>query len=87
MTPNTTPVAPTPVGGSPAAIPPPIQQQFSKGQNITVPEGPNKAITNLKIGAVDPQNKTVTLNNPKNPNAPGLTYKQSDISNILGAKK
>jgi len=67
------------------SIPPNTQQQFTRGTTVTVPEGPGNVKTQLKINAVDPMNKTVTVVNPLKPNDPGLTYKQADFANVMAS--
>ena len=78
----------TQVNASPTinSIPPATQQQFTRGTNVTVPVGPGNVKTQLKINAVDSNNKTVTVTNPLRPNDPNLTYKQSDFANLVTPK-
>lgn len=68
-------------------ISPQTQQQFSKGAMVSLNAGPSNIKTQLKISAVDSNNKTVTLNNPLRPNDPGITYKQADLSNIMNGQQ
>lgn len=68
-------------------VAPQNQQQFSKGTMVSVNDGPSNVKTQLKITAVDSNNKTVTLNNPLRPNDPGITYKQADFVNILNRQQ
>ncbi len=70
-------------------INPAITQQLTKGSTLNaMPVGPGKTPTNLKITNVanDPD-KTITLANPQNPNAPGQAYKFKDLAQALADKQ
>jgi pSer/pThr/pTyr-binding forkhead associated (FHA) protein len=85
---NTTGNVAQPTTNNTASTPitPTTQQQFTKGTIVSIPDGPSNTKTNLKISAVDSNNKTITVMNPLRPNDPALTYKQEDFANILSGQ-
>jgi hypothetical protein len=74
---NQKPVAPVTPTNDPA-----IAQKLTKGGKLQLPVGPNKKLTQFNITNVAP-NKDVTLNDPRNPNQPGQTYKSAQLANLL----
>ena len=62
-------------------------QQLTKGSPITLPLGPNKQPTPMKVTNTDNNQKTVTIANQQTPNAPQQTYKADDLQKMIANKE
>jgi hypothetical protein len=74
-----------------STISPNASQMLSKGSSVTLPMGPSKQPTQLKVTNISNDNsnnseKMVTVSDPNKPDQPSQTYKFKDLAAILGNK-
>jgi hypothetical protein len=74
------------INGQPQIDPAVNQKLSTTGSTFSIPTGPNKTPTNLKISAINNQTGNVTLTNPLTPNQPGMSYSKLQLAQILGNK-
>jgi hypothetical protein len=62
-----------------------VPNNLKAGQNVRLPLGPNKTQQQFKVGAVNNNDKTVTLINPKSKNGQPLAqvYPLNDVNNAI----
>lgn len=87
--PNATPTQKTATGAPiKAPVNPQVTNNLQAGKNIKLPLGPNKAQQQFKVGAVDPNNKTVTLANPTAKQGQPLAqvYSSNDVNDVLNVQ-